>query len=429
MNVRMLSAVLTGMLCLVVCDVNAQCIGPTEVAPPGVATNDELGAAVAVDGDVIVMGAPGNALQGNSAGRAYIMRWTGDGWDREYDLIGGDVNSGDRFGEAVAIDGNTAVIGAPSKEVGNQSAIGAVYVFTRSGSAWLQQAKLVPPDDADRGKGVKFGQAVAVIGDTIVVGAPGVGSGGGGKGLVYVYARRTGTWTLTARLRAPSGRAGAEFGRALDITLDRIIIGEPNALRNGLEGYGAAYISELTNGVWGVPVQLNGLTLVQAAQIGSAVSIDNDVALVGLPTSDFFSDIDSGSTWVFRRTTSWAYETTLRGPLGTSNHRLGSSVSIAKADVDGLGVTYAWVGSPNADGLAGAAQGVVSLFQKPDGGSWSQVFRTAAPSAGGGDRYGSSVSASSQFAVVGIAVSRSGWRHEWWRRPSCRDGLGRHGSR
>ena len=111
----------------------------------------------------------------------------------------------DAFGYSIALSGNTAVVGAVAATVGGKSAAGAAYVFVRSGTMWTQQAKLTA---ADAAADDSFAESVAVDGDTVLVGAPYADvMGDGDRGAVYVYSRSGTTWTQQAKLAPSDGWA------------------------------------------------------------------------------------------------------------------------------------------------------------------------------------------------------------------------------
>jgi hypothetical protein len=105
---------------------------------------DQFGAAVAVSGNTAIVDSPFNDEAGVDAGAAYIFVQNGFGWVQQAKLIPSDAAAGDRFGGSVAIDENTAVVGAAfNADAGSQS--GSAYVFIRVGTLWIQQANCSPP--------------------------------------------------------------------------------------------------------------------------------------------------------------------------------------------------------------------------------------------------------------------------------------------
>ena len=145
--------------------------------------NDYFGGSVAVSGDTAVIGARYEDTGGSNAGAAYVFTRSGGSWTQQAKLLASDAQSSDYFGVSVAVSGDTAVIGAYGEATGGSYA-GAVYVFTRSGGAWTQQAKLLASDAQSSDQ---FGVSVAVSGDTAVIGARYEDTGGSDAGAVYVF--------------------------------------------------------------------------------------------------------------------------------------------------------------------------------------------------------------------------------------------------
>ena len=133
-------------------------------------TADYLGVAVAVSGDTAVVGAPEyDPAAGSDAGAAFVYVRAGGVWTWQATLTAADGDAYDQFGTAVALSGDTALVGAPWGDA-DVDGSGAAYVFTRTGSTWTQQQKLDLTGEANFRD--KFGDAVALSGDTAVIGAP-----------------------------------------------------------------------------------------------------------------------------------------------------------------------------------------------------------------------------------------------------------------
>ncbi len=170
-----------------------------------------FGSAVAIDGDVAVIGAP----QDTSPGSAYVFRKAaaGPGWNQEAILQAADGWASDGFGTAVALDGDTAIIADPRNGEQGESA-GAAYVFRHAGGSWAQEAKLLA---SDGGVDTVFGSGVAVRDSLAIVGAIGDTDNGATSGSAYVFAHSGGTWTQTAKLLAPGGAAFDVLGDDVEI--------------------------------------------------------------------------------------------------------------------------------------------------------------------------------------------------------------------
>lgn len=113
-----------------------------DLIPTDGSASASFGHAVDLRGDLAIVGANSDDDMGVGSGSAYLYRWDGAAWSLEAKLLPPDGNATDHFGHAVAVDGNVAVVGAYRKESGDRIAVGAVYVFRHDGSAWNFEARL-----------------------------------------------------------------------------------------------------------------------------------------------------------------------------------------------------------------------------------------------------------------------------------------------
>lgn len=187
----------------------------------------------------------------------------------EAKLFPGDPENGRFFGGSVAISGDTAVIGASGTDSGVTSK-GAAYVFVRSGTTWTEEAKFSPA-----GENSRFGCAVTISGDTLVVGAYQVTSGSSftPRGVAYVYTRSGTTWALETTLLSDTG---IDFGRSLDLSGDTLVVG--SHAENGF--FGAAYVYTGSGSVWTEEARLVS-TEPDAGNFGRYVRISGDTIVVG----------------------------------------------------------------------------------------------------------------------------------------------------
>ncbi len=161
-----------------------------ELGAPRTKVADMFGTSVAISGSTIVVGSPGYAA---GAGRAYVFVSSGHGWHQVGALTGDDTGVGDSFGQAVAISGGTIVVGAPGRADG----VGRCYVFAPGSTGWHQAAELKGSDGvAD----TVFGTTVAVSSRTVLVGAPNAGR-------AYVFTADRSGWHQTTELTGPGPRA------------------------------------------------------------------------------------------------------------------------------------------------------------------------------------------------------------------------------
>ena len=201
------------------------------------ALDDEFGISVAVGGAFTVVGARHNDENGNEAGAAYLFNTdTGKQLSKILPLDSGTVV--DHFGRSVAIDGHTVVVGA-SHQFGAFS-IGAAYVFdARTGQ---QSVKLSPDDNevADR-----FGNAVSIYSQTAIVGSAYDSDNGSESGSAYLFDTATGE--MLFKLLPEDGDAGDLFGISVDIDGSFAVVG---AVRDSDSGstVGSAYIFDVLSG-------------------------------------------------------------------------------------------------------------------------------------------------------------------------------------
>jgi hypothetical protein len=296
------------------------------------------------------------------------------------------------FGYAVAIDGDTAVVGAMNdgnyvNDAGTpQLGAGAAYVYVRSGTNWSLQKTLTAPGGA---AGDQFGYAVAVKGDVAAVGAIGANSAAGaGTGAVYMFSRSGTTWSAPLVLSASDGQLGDSFGASLGLDSGALIVGAPG---HGATGQGAAYFF-VSAGGWH---QVQEFTGQQASEnYGAAVALSGTAAIVGAPfpgqpvAGEAFVLSETGSTWTQQALPLTASD-------GAPNDQFGASVAMAGA--------VALVGAPKD-----VSQGPGKAYAFVNSGSgWSAAgMPLVAPDHANGDQFGISVALSSTTAVVGANAKK-----------------------
>src|SRR5262249_65656 len=189
------------------------------------AENDGFGASVAIDGDTLVAGAPGDDNGANeNQGSDYVFTRSGTDFTLQQKLMASDGKASDAFGVSVAIDGDTLVAGAPIAPLVDGTPIpppparadqGAAYVFTRSGPNWTGEEELTAASDGAGGK--FFGFSVSFDGDSLVAGAPGDDNGANiNQGAAFVFVPCPTITVNPATL--PTGTVGAAFSQTLTAT-------------------------------------------------------------------------------------------------------------------------------------------------------------------------------------------------------------------
>jgi hypothetical protein len=212
----------------------AQHVEPTASAG---AVRAGSGESMALDGDTLVVGAPDAAEQ---QGEAHVFTRVEGVWMKTMTLSAQD---GAAFGSAVALDGHTLVVGAPSSDIDGKVTQGAAHVFTRNADVWVETAKLVASDGAAADQ---FGSVVAIEGDTIGVSAASANSH---QGAAYVFSLSGDAWIETAKL-APSEAGPWRFGASLRLANDTLVVGAPGRLSASGQGSDRAYLFTRIGDSW-----------------------------------------------------------------------------------------------------------------------------------------------------------------------------------
>ena len=199
---------------------------------------DQLGRSVAAQGDVVVAGAPGDKASGDGDpdggdGAAYVFRFDGSAWAQEAKLVSNHSANGDRMGESIAIDGDVIVVGAPGYDQ-LATDTGAAYVFRHVLGLWFLEQRLTA---ADANAGDDFGASVAVDGDLIAIGAPRDNQGASDTGAVYLFGFDGTSWTQQLKLVASDAGANAQLGASVALQDPILLAGSPGATAGDGKGY------------------------------------------------------------------------------------------------------------------------------------------------------------------------------------------------
>ncbi len=265
---------------------------------------DEFGKAVVIDGSRIAVGAPGADINGTNNGRVRIFGMNAGSWSQTASIdsvkvrsITGISANGSDFGAALALEGDRLVIGAPYESNPVSQGVALVYEFT--GGSWAyRQALLKPTID----KPDFFGRALDIEGDSIVVGAIFYNLGHPDSGAAHVFSRdaASGTWSHDQKLVASNAISGEEFGISVDIQGDTLLIGAfdgLNPIPNFISGVG--YIFQRTGSVWNEQQIISAADAALSDEFGRAVALDGDRVAIGA-TADDDNGLDSGSVYFFR---------------------------------------------------------------------------------------------------------------------------------
>ena len=301
-------------------------------------SSDSFGFSAGVSGDCIAVGA--FLADGATAhtGAAYVFRWNGGAWVEEQKLFASDGANRDHFGVSVAIDGDVVVCGAPERS----DLQGVAYVFRRTGNGWVEEQRLTPSGDPPH---ARFGSDVDVCGDVIVIGAPGFDDRGAAyvfrydgttwgheatltdpngsrddslgisvavepdvalvgaylgdgqqadSGIALVFRRDIGGWQLEQELSASDGASGDSFGVGVGLDGSRAVIGAPTHDQSG-----AAYVFRRDfAGTWVEDAQLQRRGDMQGDFFADEVDICGERVIA----STFAADSLAGRAALFRDT-------------------------------------------------------------------------------------------------------------------------------
>jgi hypothetical protein len=309
------------------------------------AVEDNFGWSVAISGDTIVVGS--YLSGGTDAGAAYVFVRSGSTWTQQAKLTASGSNN--QLGISVAVDGDTALVGA----IGEDSFRGVAYVFTRSGSSWTQQARLTAPV---RNADDDFGWSVGLSGDSAIVGKP-QGNSISTNGSAHVFVRSGTVWNQQGELTASDGAALDRFGYSVGIRNDHAVVGAV-----GDAPAGSAYVFFRSGGSWSQQQKLNAAGAAANDGYGTSVAIDGLNILVGAPGADNGSTANSGKASLWIRTsqvqTTWSESQQLSAGDSSAEDNFGTSVS--------LNGTNAIIGSYLDDTVA-TDSGSAYVFNDPTG--------------------------------------------------------------
>lgn len=391
-----------------------------------VRSGESLGYASAMDGNTLVVGT--NAAAADLIGAAYVYVRAADSWAFQTKLVAPSPAFIAQFGVGVDVDGDTIVVGAPG--------IGTAFVYVRDGTSWTEQARLEGPgfgrsvsisgDTVAVSVPTDPSAATGINGDRNNTNAP-------GSGAVYVFVRSGTTWTEQAYIKASNAETQDGFGRAVidGDTLVATSIGEDSAATgvNGDESdnsatfSGAAYVFVRNGTTWsqqayikasntdaqdrfGLIAALSGDTLV-------ATSISEGSAATGINGDDSGNGaLESGAAYVFVRTgTTWTQQAYLKASNAQAFDSFGRNVDLSGDKIvvgayheDGASQGVNGDQSDNTASQSGAAY----VFVR-NGTAWTQTDYLKASNTEAGDRFGTSVALSGDSIAVGAVSEASGF--------------------
>ena len=360
---------------------------------------NQFGYSIALAGNTLAVGALNeasdatgiNGMQDNTnaegSGAVYVFTRSGSTWSQQAYIKASNTGVNDNFGSSIALSGNTLAVGAPLEEsnaVGVNAALtggtgtqadnssttsGAVYVFTRSGSTWSQQAYIKA---SNTGSGDRFGSSIALSGDTLAVGAIFEGSnatgvnptGTGGanpqadnskiaSGAVYVFTRsRSSVWSQQAYIKASNTGRDDRFGSSTALSGSTLAVGATNeeSSATGVNGNqsdnstllgGAVYVFTRTGSTWNREAYIKASNTDYADAFGYSVALSGSTLAVGAlnerssaagvnGNQDDNSKPDSGAVYLFTRAGSaWSQKAYIKASNTGRNDKFGYSIALS----------------------------------------------------------------------------------------------------
>ena len=374
------------------------------------ADSDLFGSSIALsgDGNTCAVGANSADPSGiSNAGAAYIFTRSGSTWTQQTKLIASDKAINDYFGYSVALssDGNTCAVGANSADPSGITDAGAAYIFTRSGVNWTQQAKLTASDGANYDY---FGFSIALSsdGNTCAVGAyANDPSGITDAGAAYIFTRSGVNWSQQAQLLASDKAANDYFGYSVALSSDgnTCAVGAYANDPSGISNAGAAYIFTRSGSTWTQQTKLIASDRADSDLFGSSIALsgDGNTCAVGAYANDPSGINAAGAAYIFTRSgTTWSQQAQLLASDRADSDYFGFSIALSSD-----GNTCA-VGARANDPSGITDAGAAYIFTR-SGTVWTQQAKLTASDKAASDYFGCSIALSSDGTACAIGAYRA----------------------
>ncbi len=287
----------------VMLDEEANAVLNKKQASDGIA-EDYFGYKVAMDGDYAAVAASHAEVNNNqNQGVVYVFHKINGEWLQEAKLYASDGSAFEYFGQNIAMHGNHLVVGLSKKYV---------YVFERNGNVWTQQQKVEPLDPQNANE---FGQAIDIEGDKIVVGAKYGITSNVAKGQAYIFTLNNGIWAQSQKLIAPDGMANDKFGTAVVIHNDTIVVGASGASINGVVNTGCLYAYAKVGSFFAFHQKIFPTYPQANYELGASVDFYGNMMVSGAING---GDFGEGVVYSFRKNASnvWVYGEQINIPSG-----------------------------------------------------------------------------------------------------------------
>src|SRR2546430_6405570 len=341
-----------------------------KLTPPDPAADKNFGASVAIDGETLVVGALQDTDQGPDAGAAYVFVRSGTSWSPQAKLTADNFSPGNLFGFSVAISSGTVAVGSPYDDDAGLNA-GAVYIFTRSGTIWSEQTELFGNTAANDDR---LGWSVALDGDTAVAGAPRNLYFADVPGSAHVFVRSGTTWNEQARLVASDGAATDGFGSAVGFKGDTAVIGS-RFDSSFAAGGGSVYLFTRSGTAWNQIAELASNDIGAYYQFGYSVGTDGPTFVVGVPLAGDSNagEYQNGAAYVFASASNTA---PVAHPQSvTTAEDTAVAITLSGSDAEAAPLTFAVVSGPANGTLRGTLPNLTYAPNLDFNGSDSFTFK------------------------------------------------------
>ena len=296
---------------------------PVKLDTTATGEDDRFGHSVLLRGGIAFVGAIGDDGEALDTGAVHVFEPEGTKWRRSQKLVPEEVGTGDWFGFSMDGDERHLVVGAPRDDTLGGNA-GAVYVFSRIEHGWRLTSRLLPKNGR---VGARFGHAVSLSGDRLAVGAWGDDTRGVRAGAVLIFTLTEEGWVEEAKLTASDARPGDDFGRALSLDGDWLLVGKEGDSSAGVNR-GAAYLYERTSDGWVEKTKLRAPDGAQGDHFGGSVCLTREILVIGAPGHDARGS-SSGAAYVFGHLGNrWAFLERLAPRDGRPGAQFGTSIKI-----------------------------------------------------------------------------------------------------
>jgi alpha-tubulin suppressor-like RCC1 family protein len=367
-----------------------------KLLPIDIDTNDDFGDAVAVEGNIMVVGAKRDEATGTSKGVVYIYALSDNTWIFQTKITPSTHQSGDQFGYSVGISGNQVIVGALYSDPGGMSNSGAAYIFANtSGNTWVEQAQIYA---SDRSPNDQFGFSVALSGNIAIASTKQASLAGFDRsGAAYVFANTSANaWVEQSKLTGGTPHVNRYYGQSVAAQGNVVAVGSfrDNHVSSSA---GAVFIyANSSANIWDLQSILTPGDIASNDEFGNSVSLSGNLLLAGSPGDDV-----EGAAYIFANTSgnTWAEQAKLEPSDGISQDSFGTTVILSGNN--------AVIGAINHDALASNA-GTAYLFTRSSPTVWVEQEKFLAGDSDIDNKFGTSIGMSGNLLAIGTPFESTG---------------------